>query len=262
MAARITDWRPEDNRFWEEIGKPIAMRNLVISIYALLVAFCIWMVWSVVVVKLKAVGFKFTESQEFWLTALPGLTGATLRIFYSFAVPVFGGRNWTVITTASLLLPAIGIGIAVQNPQTPYWVFVVLALLCGFGGANFASSMSNINYFFPKSQKGLALGLNAGLGNLGVSVMQFVTPFAITVAIFGALGGAPQTVVEGGIEKKIWLQNAGFVWVPFIIIAVVAAYLGMNNLDIARASFKEQMIIFRRKHNWIMCWLYLGTFGS
>ncbi|MGC8887632.1 MAG: NarK family nitrate/nitrite MFS transporter [Verrucomicrobiia bacterium] len=262
MAARITDWRPEDNRFWEEIGKPIAMRNLVISIYALLVAFCIWMVWSVVVVKLKAVGFKFTESQEFWLTALPGLTGATLRIFYSFAVPVFGGRNWTVITTASLLLPAIGIGIAVQNPQTPYWVFVVLALLCGFGGANFASSMSNINYFFPKSQKGLALGLNAGLGNLGVSVMQFVTPFAITVAIFGALGGAPQTVVEGGIEKKIWLQNAGFVWVPFIIIVVVAAYLGMNNLDIARASFKEQMIIFRRKHNWIMCWLYLGTFGS
>ena len=262
MPTRITDWRPEDATFWQQTGKGVATRNLWISIPALLLAFSVWMVWSIVVVKLKAIGFKFTEQQEFWLTALPALTGATMRIFYSFTVPIFGGRNWTVLSTASLLIPAIGIGIAVQNPQTPYLVFVVLALLCGFGGANFASSMSNINYFFPKAQKGTALGLNAGLGNLGVSVMQFLVPVVIGAAVFGSLGGAPQQAVEKGVTKQIWLQNAGFIWVPMIVAVVVAAFFGMNNLDAAKASFADQAVVFKRKHNWIMCWLYLGTFGS
>ncbi|MHB1308535.1 MAG: NarK family nitrate/nitrite MFS transporter [Limisphaerales bacterium] len=262
MPTRISDWRPEDPAFWNQSGRRGATRNLWISIPALLLAFSVWMVWSVVVVKLKAIGFQFTEPQEFWLTALPALTGATLRIFYSFTVPIFGGRNWTVLSTASLLIPAIGIGVAVQNPATPYTVFVVLALLCGFGGANFASSMSNINYFYPKAQKGTALGLNAGLGNLGVSVMQFLVPLVIGAAVFGSLGGAPQQAVEKGVTRQIWLQNAGFIWVPMIVVVVVAAWFGMNNLDAARASFAEQSVVFKRKHNWIMCWLYLGTFGS
>ena len=262
MPTRISDWRPEDPAFWNQLGRRVATRNLWISIPALLLAFSVWMVWSVVVVKLKAIGFQFTEPQEFWLTALPALTGATLRIFYSFTVPIFGGRNWTVLSTASLLIPAIGIGVAVQNPATPYTVFVVLALLCGFGGANFASSMSNINYFYPKAQKGTALGLNAGLGNLGVSVMQFLVPLVIGAAVFGSLGGAPQQAVEKGVTRQIWLQNAGFIWVPMIVVVVVAAWFGMNNLDAARASFAEQAVVFKRKHNWIMCWLYLGTFGS
>ncbi|MBI5387242.1 MAG: NarK family nitrate/nitrite MFS transporter [Verrucomicrobia bacterium] len=262
MRTRITDWRPEDATFWQQTGKSVATRNLWISIPALLLAFSVWMVWSIVVVKLKAIGFKFTEQQEFWLTALPALTGATMRIFYSFTVPIFGGRNWTVLSTASLLIPAIGIGIAVQNPQTPYSVFVVLALLCGFGGANFASSMSNINYFFPKAQKGTALGLNAGLGNLGVSVMQFLVPLVIGAAVFGSLGGEPQQAIEKGVTKEIWLQNAGFIWVPMIVAVVIAAFFGMNNLDAAKASFTDQAVVFKRKHNWIMCWLYLGTFGS
>lgn len=262
MPTRISDWRPEDPAFWNQSGRRVATRNLWISIPALLLAFSVWMVWSVVVVKLKAIGFQFTEPQEFWLTALPALTGATLRIFYSFTVPIFGGRNWTVLSTASLLIPAIGIGVAVQNPATPYAVFVVLALLCGFGGANFASSMSNINYFYPKAQKGTALGLNAGLGNLGVSVMQFLVPLVIGAAVFGSLGGAPQQAVEKGVTRQIWLQNAGFIWVPMIVVVVVAAWFGMNNLDAARASFAEQSVVFKRKHNWIMCWLYLGTFGS
>lgn len=262
MNNTLTDWRPEDETFWKQTGRRIAQRNLWISIPALLVAFCVWMLWSVIVVKLKSVGFKFSEAQEFWLTALPALTGATLRIFYAFAVPVFGGRNWTVITTASLLLPCLGIGIAVQNPQTPYWVFVVLALLCGLGGANFASSMANINYFFPKAQKGAALGLNAGLGNLGVSVMQFLAPIAIGTAVFGSLAGGPQMAAGKDGPVPIYLQNAAFIWIPPIIILTIAAWLGMNNLAVAKATFKEQTIIFKRKHNWIMCLLYLGTFGS
>lgn len=260
--TRITDWRPDDEVFWRETGQRVATRNLWLSIPALLLAFSVWMVWSVVVVKLKGIGFNFTEQQEFWLTALPALTGATMRIFYSFVVPVFGGRNWTVLCTASLLIPALGIGMVVQKPEAPYWVFVVLALLCGFGGANFASSMSNINYFFPKAKKGTALGLNAGLGNLGVSFMQWMVPLAISASLFGSLGGECQHVAVQGATRDIWLQNAGFVWVPLIIVVVIAAFLGMNNLDAAKASFADQAVIFKRKHNWLTCWLYLGTFGS
>ena len=174
-------------------------------------------------------------------------------------VPIFGGRLWTAATTASLLIPAFGIGYAVQNPDTPYLIFLMLALLCGFGGGNFASSMANISFFFPKAEKGNALALNAGLGNAGVSVMQFLVPLAITASVFGAMGGEPQMLTGGG---EIWLQNAGFIWVPFIMVSAAAAWFGMNDLATARATFADQAVIFQRKHNWVMCWLYTGTFGS
>ncbi len=259
LAGTIDDWRPDDDEFWETKGRAIARRNLWISIPALLLAFSVWLVWSVVVAKLPAIGFKYSTDQLFWLAALPGLSGATLRIFYSFMVPIFGGRLWTTLTTASLMIPAFGIGYAVQNPDTPYLIFLVLALLCGLGGGNFASSMANISFFFPKAEKGNALALNAGLGNAGVSVMQFLVPIVITTSVFGALGGEPQAVND---TTKLWIQNAGFVWIPFLMIATVAAWFGMNDIASARASFKEQAVIFQRKHNWIMCWLYTGTFGS
>jgi NNP family nitrate/nitrite transporter-like MFS transporter len=261
-SAVISRWNPEDQGFWRNKGASIAQRNLWLSIPALTLAFAVWMVWSVVVVNLPAVGFKFSTNQLFWLASLPALCGATLRIFYSFAVPIFGGRRWTAISTASLLLPAGGIGLAVQNPGTPYEVFVLLALLCGFGGGNFASSMSNISFFFPKEKKGTALGLNAGLGNLGVSIVQFVVPLVITAGVFGELGGEPQAINKAGQHSLMWLQNAGYVWVPFILASAVAAWFGMNDLAEAKASFADQAVIFKRKHNWLMCWLYLGTFGS
>jgi NNP family nitrate/nitrite transporter-like MFS transporter len=257
----LEDWRPEDKTFWEERGRRIARRNLAISIPALLLSFAVWMVWSVVVAKLPSIGFRYTTDQLFWLAALPGVTGATLRIFYSFTVPIFGGRLWTTLVTWSLMIPAVGIGYAVQNPTTPYWIFLVLALLCGFGGGNFASSMSNISFFFPKAEKGNALALNAGLGNLGVSVVQFVVPMVITAGVFGWLGGDPQVVTDAG-GGKLWLQNAGFIWVPFIAVSAFAAWFGMNDIASAKASFAEQSVIFQRRHNWIMCWLYTGTFGS
>jgi NNP family nitrate/nitrite transporter-like MFS transporter len=260
MPRVLADWHPEDAAFWAEKGRVVARRNLWISIPALLLAFSVWMVWSMVVAKLPLIGFAFTPEQLFWLAALPALSGATLRIFYGFMVPIFGGRLWTTLSTASLMLPAIGIGYAVQNPETPYFIFLVLALLCGLGGANFASSMANIGYFFPKAEKGNALALNAGLGNLGVSVMQFLVPLVITVGVFGTMGGAPQTVAETG--ASLWMQNAGFIWVPFILISTVAAWLGMNDIADAKASFAQQSVIFGRTHNWLMCVLYIGTFGS
>ncbi len=260
MASHvIAHWNPEDKPFWDGPGHGVAQRNLWLSIPALTLAFAVWMVWSVVVVNLPNVGFKYSTNQLFWLAALPALCGATLRIFYSFAVPIFGGRRWTAISTASLLLPALGIGYAVQNPATPYELMVLLALLCGLGGGNFASSMANISFFFPRAQKGYALGMNAGLGNLGVSIVQFVVPLVITAGVFGAIGGDAQTTPKG---SAMWLQNAGFIWVPFIALAALAAWFGMNDLADAKASFADQAVIFKRKHNWLMCWLYLGTFGS
>jgi NNP family nitrate/nitrite transporter-like MFS transporter len=259
LAGVLTEWNPEDQAFWKGKGRAIARRNLWISIPALLLAFVIWMVWSVVVAKLPAVGFKFTTDQLFWLASMPGLSGATLRIFYSFMPPIFGGRLWTSIATWSLMIPAVGIGLAVQSPDTPYIIFLGLALLCGFGGGNFASSMANISFFFPKSEKGNALGLNAGLGNLGVSVGQFVIPLVITAGVFGWLGGDPQVASDG---TKLWLQNAGFIWVPFIAVSAFAAWFGMNDIAAMKASFADQAVIFKRKHNWIMCVLYTGTFGS
>ncbi len=255
----LLSWTPEDPQFWQDSGTRIAHRNLAISIPALLLAFAIWMMFSAVAVNLNRVGFAFTTEQLFWLTALPGLSGATLRIFYAFLVPIFGGRRWTAISTASLMIPAVWLGFAVQDPATPFWQFAAIAGLCGFGGGNFASSMSNISFFFPKARQGYALGMNAGLGNLGVSATQFVIPLVIGGGLFGAIAGAPQITADG---RELYLQNAGFVWLPFLLLCTVAAWFGMHDLATAKSSFREQSTIFRRKHNWLMCWLYIGTFGS
>ena len=255
-------WDPENPEFWERTGARIARRNLWISIISLTLSFAIWVLWSVVTVNLDKVGFRFTSNQLFWLTALPALSGATLRVFYSFMVPIFGGRRWTVISTLSLLLPAVGMGIALQDSSTSYSTLLILAALCGLGGGNFSSSMANISFFYPKAKKGTATGLNAGIGNLGVSLAQFVVPLVISSAMVGGLTGDGLPYVEHGVEKMLWLQNAGFVWVPFIVISAILAWFGMNDIADAKASFKDQAIIFRRKHNWLMCWLYVGTFGS
>ena len=261
-TGAIADWRPEEPEFWNAGGRAIARRNLWVSVPCLLLSFAVWMVWSVVVAKLPSVGFAFSNEQLFWLAAMPGLSGATLRVFYSFMPAIFGGRLWTTLTTWSLALPALGMGFATQDPGTPYWIFLALALLCGLGGGNFASSMANISFFFPKAEKGNALAINAGLGNLGVSVVQFIVPLAITTGVFGWLGGAPQTATQGAVTTTLWLQNAGFVFVPFIAASAFAAWFGMNDIATMKASFADQAVIFRRRHNWIMCWLYTGTFGS
>jgi MFS transporter, NNP family, nitrate/nitrite transporter len=258
----LSIWTPEDKAFWAQEGEAVAKINLWISVPALFLAFAIWQVWSVVAVGLPALGFKYSTNQLFWLAAAPALSGATLRIFYSFIVPLVGGRRWTAISTASLLIPAIGIGYAVQDNTTTYPTMLILALLCGLGGGNFSSSMANISFFFPKERKGSALGVNAGLGNLGVSVVQFLSPLVVTAGVFGIFGGDAQNIVKNGQAVQVWTQNAAFIWVPWIILSSIAAWIGMNDIADAKASFATQATIFKRKHNWLMCWLYLGTFGS
>ena len=258
-AAVIKDWQPENSEFWQQQGKRIATRNLYISVFCLLLAFCVWMLFSAVAVNLNKVGFSFTTDQLFLLTALPSVSGALLRVPWSFVIPLCGGRRWTAFSTGILLVPCVWLGFAVQDITTPFSTFVVIALLCGFAGANFASSMGNISFFFPKSMQGGALGINGGLGNLGVSVMQFVAPLAISCAIFGAFGGGSQSAAGG---ETIWLENAAWVWVPLLVVATLAAWFGMNDLAAAKSSLREQLPVLKRGHLWIMAVLYLATFGS
>lgn len=256
--AQIKYWNPEDEKFWESEGKKHAKRNLWISVPSLMLAFIVWQIWSVVAIRLNDIGFQFTEEQLFTLAAVPGLVGATLRFVYTFAVGSFGGKNWTVVSTAVLAIPAIGIGFAVQNPDTPFSVMLILAALCGLGGGNFSSSSANISFFFPKKEKGTALGINGGLGNMGVSVVQFMTPLVITSGTF-ALIGSGQILPTG---QEVWLQNAAFVWVVPIVIVTLLAFFKMDNIPGAKQSVGEQFVIVKRKHTWIMTILYIGTFGS
>jgi NNP family nitrate/nitrite transporter-like MFS transporter len=237
-GATIPDWRPEDATFWENTGKRIAYRNLWISIPALYCGFAVWAMWGIISVQMLNLGFPFTKDELFTLTAISGLSGATMRIPSSFFIRLAGGRNTVFLTTAMLLTPVIGTGIALQHKDLPLWVFQLLALWSGVGGGNFASSMSNMNPFFPKRLQGTALGLNAGLGNFGVTATQIFIPLFMTVGLFGAVGGEPMTLVKdsGWLFGKIpagsptYIQNAGFVGILILVPVSIAAWFGMNNL--------------------------------
>lgn len=254
MSSRAvpTVWNPEDPDFWDGHGRAIALRNLGLAIPALALSFAIWLLWSVLVVHLPAAGFRYTTNQLFWLSALPALCGATLRIFCGFAVSWVGGRRWTALSTASLLLPAGGIALAVQDPATPYEWMVVLALLCGLGGANLASGMAHISACFPAREQGRALGLGAGFAHLGVGLVQWAVPVVIGLDLFGR-------PAQG---DGLWLANAGLVWLPLIALSSTAAWLCMDDLPAAGVSMAEQAQLFTRRHSWLMSWLYLGSFGS
>ena len=235
MAANIKDWSPDEPSFWDSTGKKVATRNLWISIPSLLCGFAVWLYWGIISVQMLNLGFPFSSEQYFTLTAIAGLSGATLRIPSTFFIRIAGGRNTIFFTTALLMIPAIGTGIALQDAETPFWMFQFLALLSGFGGGNFASSMSNISFFYPKKQQGAALGMNAGLGNFGVTTMQILVPLVMTMGIFG---GESMTGVNrsGWIFGKIaagtptYLHNAGFIWLVLLIPLVFFGWFGMNNI--------------------------------
>jgi NNP family nitrate/nitrite transporter-like MFS transporter len=250
----IDRWDPEDTSFWESTGKKIARRNLIWSIVAENLGFSIWLVWSVTATKLNKVGFHFTTDQLFNLVAIPGLVGAIMRFPYAFAVPKFGGRNWTIVSAALLFIPTILLTVLVNRPETPYWAMATAAATAGLGGGNFASSMANISFFYPDREKGWALGLNAAGGNIGVSTVQLLVPIVIGL---GWLNFGLFSPVNG-----LYLGNAGLMWMPFVALSVLGASRFMNNLATARASIADQLVITRRRDTWIMAWLYIGTFGS
>lgn len=252
----IERWTPENELFWEARGKAIAFRNLSFSIVAEHIGFSIWLLWSIVVVKMYgtfdesgalvsagANGWALTSGQGFTLLAVASGVGAVLRIPYTFAVPIFGGRNWTVISALLLLIPTLALAWVVGHPETSFGVLVVVAATAGLGGGNFASSMANISFFYPDKEKGWALGLNAAGGNIGVAVAQKIVPLAI------GLGG--------------WgLANAGLIYVPLALASAVLAFLFMDNLREAKADPKPTVASLKHPHTWLMAFLYIGTFGS
>ena len=326
--TKIREWDVEDGAFWAGGGSRIAFRNLIISIPCLLLAFAVWLFWSIIIVQMETMGFSFSTTELYTLPAVAGLAGATLRIPNSFMIAIGGGRNVIGVTTALLIIPTLGVGIALQNPDTSYLTFVLLAIVSGVGGGAFASSMSNISFFFPKRMQGLSLGLNAGLGNVGVSIMQVLLPWVMGFAVFGALSGAGVRLPDDPDGGLVWIQNAGLIWVPALVVFTVLAFAFMNNLpahDVGatpvavgktlwlevmgfvgagfgvwlllgvavplpdlvkvfliltitvcttlllmrhltprtvRENLSGQFAIFREKHNWVMTWLYVMTFGS
>ena len=249
----IDHWEPEDPKFWAVTGKRVANRNLWFSIFSEHIGFSMWTVWSVLVLFMGK-AYAIDPAGKFFLVSLPALVGGLIRIPYTIAPARFGGRNWTIFSTTVLLIPTFGLAYFVSHPETPFWLMLLVASTAGLGGGNFASSMANISFFYPDRVKGWALGLNAAGGNVGVSSVQLLTPILMSVGLINLYQAAP---VSG-----VFLQNAGLMWVPPLIVALFGAFFFMNNLTSAKSSFKDQLAIIKRKHTWIMAFLYVGTFGS
>ncbi|SDL58375.1 MFS transporter, NNP family, nitrate/nitrite transporter [Glycomyces sambucus] len=252
----ISDWRPDDEGFWQSTGRRTARRNLVWSVLAEHLGFSVWTMFSIITPYLAASGYDFSVGQLFWLTAVPNLVGAFLRIPYTAAVAVFGGRNWTMISAGLLVVPTGLLAYCVMTPGTPYWMFIVAGVTAGFGGGNFASSMANISYFYPERHRGSALGVNAAGGNIGVAAVQFFGPLVIGAAILGSSQGSNDA------GQPFYLHNVPLLWLVLAVFAAVMAWRAMDNLSVSRTSIREQLPALTRKHTWIMSVLYIGTFGS
>lgn len=256
---KLANFDPGNEQFWEEHGARLARRTLIITTYNLLLAFAVWFVVSAMISRLGKIGFDFTTSQMYWLVAMPGLAAGTLRLVHMFLTPIVGTRCVVTVSTAMLLIPLFGWYFAIQDASTPYWVFGLLAFLAGLGGGNFSSFMPSTSLFFPKRKLGTALAIQAGVGNFGVSLVQFLTPIVIGVAMLGgsqSFQKNPETPA-----KEIYLQNAVLIWIPLVIIGSVLAFVYLRRVPV-QASVREQLDIFRERHTYTMTSLYLMTFGA
>ncbi|MGH9232507.1 MAG: MFS transporter [Acidimicrobiales bacterium] len=257
----IDHWEPDDEAFWDETGARIARRNLIWSMFAEHLGFSVWVIWTIVVINLGNAGITMSVSEQFLLTLVPNLIGSMLRIPYTFGVPRFGGRAWTAISAGLLLIPTLLLAIVVpsgwladQSHDVQLWVLLFCAGTAGFGGGNFSSSMFNISFFYPERKKGFALGLNAAGGNIGVAVAQLLVPLAIII-------GVPAAAVKLPVHE-VHLGYAGWMWVPFIVAAMIGSLLYMNSLTQAKADARSYVVALREAQTWIMSFLYIGTFGS
>ncbi|MDF2177421.1 MFS transporter [Aliiglaciecola sp. CAU 1673] len=248
---------------WGENARNLAMRCLWISIANLFVAFAVWSIWSVLVVKLPRLGFDYSLSQLFLLVALPALSAVLSRLFYGYGLSALGGRCWTALSTGVLLIPCLGLAYVLRDSQTPYWLMAFLALLCGLGGGSFSSSMLHLADFFPPSQRSWALSLNAGLGNLGIAALQLLTPLALSAGCCWFVFGQPHWWLdESGWSRPLWLQNAPLIWLPFIILAVLLAWFGLQDRNPNNAVFNLKRRGLYNAHVVYLGCLYMGTFGS
>ena len=253
----LDSWTPEDPDNWDS-GR--AWKTLWVTTFNLTLAFVVWFLVSALAPKLNNIGYDLTKAQLYWLVAMPGLAGGTLRLIWTFLPPILGTRKLVTLTSGLFLLPAIGWGFAVQDPTTPYGVLLFLAALAGLGGGAFSGFMPSTSYFFPKAKQGTALGIQAGIGNFGVSLVQFVTPWVVGLSIMGASQQFVDT--QKGIDKEVWYQNAGFFWIPFIVLGVVLAWFLLRSVPVQARGVREQFDIFGNKHTWLMTVLYVITFGT
>ncbi|MCC7455106.1 MAG: NarK/NasA family nitrate transporter [Crocinitomix sp.] len=264
MGTWLEKWTPEDDTFWRNEGSRRAWRTLTVTTFALILSFGTWFMVSAIAVKLPGIGFKFDKDQLFWLTAMPGLAAGLLRIVHTFILPIYGSRHVITIATLIKLIPVIGLGLAVMNTTTPFWVFMVLAFTAGFGGGDFSSFMPSTSLYFPKRLQGTALGIQAGIGNFGVSVAQFMTPAMLGIATYGAAevftNKDPKTQEVIG-TSEIYLQSAAFWYAPLLIILAIAAWFMIKSIPM-KTSVKEQMDIFKDKHTWFCTITYVMTFGG
>ncbi len=257
----IDHWEPEDPAFWETTGKRIARKNLGWSIFAENIGFSIWVLWTIVVINLANIGIVMSVPELFWLTAVPNLVGSILRIPYTFAVPKFGGRAWTIVSASLLFIPTLLLAIVVPSGwlaglshDAQFWLLLACAATAGFGGGNFSSSMANISFFYPEGKKGFALGLNAAGGNLGVASAQLFVPLVVIVGVSAAAAKLP--------VHQVHMGYAGLMWLPLIAIAALGAWRFMDSLIQAKADTSSYRKALRNSHTWIMSFLYIGTFGS
>jgi NNP family nitrate/nitrite transporter-like MFS transporter len=257
----IEHWEPEDPAFWESTGKRVARKNLILSIFGEHLGFSIWVLWTIVVINLGNIGITLSVSEQFMLTAVPNLIGSFLRIPYTFAVPRFGGRTWTAISTGLLLIPTLLLAVVVpsgwlaaQSHGAQLWILLGCAATAGFGGGNFSSSMFNISFFYPEGKKGFPLGLNAAGGNLGVASAQLLVPLAIIIGVPAAAVKLP--------KHQVHLAYAGLMWLPLIVAGMVGAWMYMDSLTQAKADKRSYVQALGNGQTWIMSFLYIGTFGS
>lgn len=264
MGTWLEKWTPEDDVFWKNEGSRRAWRTLTVTTFALILSFATWFMVSAIAVKLPGIGFKFDKDQLFWLTAMPGLAAGILRIIHTFILPIYGSRHVITIATLIKLIPVIGLGLAVMNTTTPFWVFMVLAFTAGFGGGDFSSFMPSTSLYFPKRLQGTALGIQAGIGNFGVSVAQFMTPAMLGIVTYGAAevftNKDPKTQEVIG-TSEIYLQSAAFWYAPLLIILAIASWFLIKSIPM-KTSIKEQMDIFKDKHTWFCTLTYVMTFGG
>lgn len=252
----LDSWNPEDEKTWDS---GLAWKTLWITTFNLTLAFITWFLVSALAPKLNNIGFNLTKGQLYWLAAMPGLAGGFLRLIWTFLPPIMGTKKMVALTSASLALPLLGWGFAVQNPSTPFVVLMLLAFLAGLGGGAFSGFMPSTSYFFPKAKQGTALGLQAGIGNFGVSVVQFVTPWVVG---FAMIGSAQHFATKGKPTVDVWYQNAAWFWVPFVIVGAIVAWFMLRSVPVKAKGIKQQFDIFSNKHTWLMTVLYVVTFGT
>ena len=254
-SVDLRQWDPEDPEHWDQ---RFAWRTLWITTYNLMLAFCVWYLVSAIAPRLTTIGYDLTDAQLYWLVAVPGLSGGLMRLIYMFLPPIVGTRTLVGGSATLLLLPMLGWTLAVRNVDTPYWVLLLLAAAAGVGGGAFSGFMPSTSYFFPKRMAGTALGLQAGIGNFGVSLIQFLTPWVVGFGLLGVTALTPQQKIDGG---NLWLHNAGLVLVPWVILGMVLAAVFLRRVPV-EANFRQQLDIFSDRHTWYMTAIYLMTFGA